>query len=168
MTTHLENMNSRKKQNWETPIDQFMEWCSRLGLSPVIDVCATKANTKCAKYFDKRSNGLKKQWTESWFMNPPYNEVAVWIRYAWNQFKEYGQDGLILVFNKTDTKWYHEFVWDQSKLKNRPNVETYPQSGRITFLENGTLPENPAPYGSVWIVFSKTKLRERLLRQCGL
>ena len=60
---------------WETPQVLFNELNEEFGF--VLDVCATKENTKCNFYYSKKNNGLNKKWTTQldlgWkWMNPPY------------------------------------------------------------------------------------------------
>ena len=56
---------------WETPIDLFYKLSDEFGGFD-LDPCATKANAKCLRYFDKSMDGLKQKWEGRVFMNPPY------------------------------------------------------------------------------------------------
>jgi phage N-6-adenine-methyltransferase len=163
---HLKSLNSRKKQDWETPTELFDRWTTKLALTPILDVCADNDSSKCERYYDKDDDALSKDWLYPWFMNPPYDEDGKWVKYAWKQFIKYKQDGLIIVFNKTDVSWFHEVIYDIKKLKIKKNIEVYFEKGRVKFLDNGEVPDNPAPRGVMIIVFSTSSLKERRKR-CG-
>ena len=48
-----------------------------------VDVCATKANAKIARYWDKGSNGLLQPWSgERVWCNPPYRDIPPWLDLA--------------------------------------------------------------------------------------
>jgi phage N-6-adenine-methyltransferase len=161
---HLKSMNSRSKQDWETPLETFDYWTEKLALTPILDVCATDETSKCERYYTKEDNALVKDWINPWFMNPPYDEVSKWMEYSWKQFLKYRQDGMIIVFNKTEVKWFHKLIYDEKKLRLRKNVEVYFGKGRLKFLENGLPSKHPAPHGIMVIVFSTTSLKERRKR----
>jgi phage N-6-adenine-methyltransferase len=163
---YLDNMNVRAKQDWETPVSLFNKWTEKLALTPILDTCATDETSKCERYYTVEDDALTKQWHTPWFMNPPYESVEKWVEYAWKQFIKFKQDGMIVVFNKTDVKWFHKIVYDVDKLKLRKNVELYFEKGRIKFLEDGIPSKHPSPHGIMIIVFSMTSLKERRKR-CG-
>ena len=69
------------KDNWETPADVFDPVQREFGI--LLDVCATADNTKCARYFTPTDDGIKQDWgTNICWMNPPFSEVADWLRKA--------------------------------------------------------------------------------------
>jgi len=136
---------------WETPLDIFQQGIKRTGIIPELDVCCTKQNTKCISYFTKEGNGLYLEWIRDWFCNPPYSEVDKWIERANNQSMKHKTNGFMLIFHKSDTKWYHKYIY---------NIETesylhkiYPIKGRVNFLLNGNQVKNSSPYDSIFIEF---------------
>lgn len=157
---------------WETPPDILKEIMEKHNIHPTLDVCATPQNTKFPKYFTPEDNALEQEWVEDFFMNCPYSEIVQWMKKAYEQHKQYNVNALILVFAKTSTKWWHEFV--------EGKAETHFQKGRIRFLLNGiepryckkckkrstednpwcptcddTIPKSSPTYDSVWIIFRK-------------
>lgn len=76
---------------------------------------------------------------------------------AYAEHKKWNVNGLILVYSKTDTKWFNRYVYDQSKAKWLG--EFYPIPGRIKFWKNGKKTEFPAPYPSCLIVYRSKKRR---------
>ncbi len=137
---------------WETPPDVFKKFCNKVDIFPELDVCATKSTTKCRYYFGpdhpnfRHRNGLENLWNRPFFMNPPYTEKEEWIEYAINQSIAWGVPCIILVFAKTDTKWWQRFVTDNDFVKVHFHV------GRIRFWKNGKPGPAPAPYGNAWLV----------------
>lgn len=159
---------------WETPPDVLAEAMKKYDIHPTLDVCATAQNTKFPKYISPELNSLTRYWPYDFFMNPPYSEISLWMKKAYKQHKENNVNALILVFAKTSTKWWHEYV--------EGKAETHFQKGRIRFLLNGiepryckkckkrstednpycsvcgcNIPKSSPTYDSVWIIFRKEK-----------
>lgn len=53
---NTETMFSSKTCEWETPIEFFQELNAKYHFT--MDVCATKENAKCEKFFTKEDDGL--------------------------------------------------------------------------------------------------------------
>lgn len=120
---------SSKSDDWETPQPLFDRLNERYHFG--LDVCASAKNAKCARYFDRETDGLKQSWTGRCWMNPPYG-------------REIGKkrQGLVvcLLPARTDTAWFHDYC-----LK-----------GQYTFLR-GRLKfgnaKNSAPFPSMIVIF---------------
>ena len=127
---------------WATPRAFFAEVSKELGPFD-LDPCATKANAKCARFFDKRKDGLKQRWTGRVWMNPPYGrEIGAWMRKAF----EAAQGGVIvvcLVPARTDTAWWHDYAAKGSIRFIR---------GRLKFNDG----KQSAPFPSALIGFGVT------------
>lgn len=147
---HLSNI--KVYDDWETPIDLYRLGVEQIDFTPELDVCATAESSKCSKYY-KRPEGLYKAWNVDFFMNPPYSEVDIWIKRAYEQTRKYNVNGLILVFNKSDTIWYDKYVYSQ-QMENWI-AKLIPIKGRINFLKNGIKSKNSSPYPSCWLVYQK-------------
>jgi site-specific DNA-methyltransferase (adenine-specific) len=135
---------------WETPQDLLGKILHKIDFVIDLDVCATKNNSKFPHYFTKELDALKRSWKDNFFMNPPYSQIDLWIKKAWNEVQKHKVNGLILTFAKTDTKWFHEFVYDSEK--NVWKSEFLPIKSRVKFLKDGTESKNSAPYPSCWII----------------
>lgn len=145
-----------KQDEYETPPAKFRYWCQEYNVKLLLDVCGTKKQAdRLGLPFNlsKRDNALKCKWDMPFFMNPPYSQVAEWMRYAYLQALEHHVDGMILTYAKTDTKWWHDYV-----ERNR-KAEVHFIKGRIRFNYNGKPTSNSAPYPSVVIIFRKDKKR---------
>tara|TARA_Y100001001_G_C7965491_1_gene294032 strand:+ start:826 stop:1320 length:495 start_codon:yes stop_codon:yes gene_type:complete len=135
--------------DWETPQSLFDEACKKYKVRPTLDVCATRRNKKCATFFSKQS--LNKQWNKSFFMNPPYGKGVIdkWIKYAYEQHLKHNVTGLALIFAKTETAWWWNYIQDKA--------EVYFIKGRVHFQLDGKTPKNSAPYGSCWVIWRRVK-----------
>ena len=67
------------KNEWGTPQQPFEDALKKHKLKPTLDVCASKKNKMCKKYFGydhivlSRRNGLTCAFDEDFYMNPPYD-----------------------------------------------------------------------------------------------
>lgn len=131
---------------WETPQDLFDNLNKEFHF--ILDVCATKENTKCVFYFTKEENALNRDWGKKvCWMNPPYDKtINLWMKKAY----EASQSGATVVClirgRSTDTKWWHEFIMRASEIRFI--------KGRLRFCLNGKPFEtNTYPYNNILIVF---------------
>ena len=132
------------KEDWETPQDLFDELDREFDF--FLDVCATKENTKCKRYFTKEDDGLKKDWYMEnsckgnyLWMNPPYGrEIGDWIKKASEE-----RQVVALLPARTDTKYFHDYIY------NKPNVEIRFLKGRLKFSNS----KNSAPFPSMIVIF---------------
>lgn len=119
------NGNGRE---WATPPEVFNPLHQEFGFT--LDVCATAANAKCARFFDEATNGLLQEWGRSTcWMNPPYGrEIYAWTRKA----REEAARGAIVVGllpASTDLAWWHEDVVGYADVRYL--------RGRVRFLTDG-------------------------------
>jgi phage N-6-adenine-methyltransferase len=161
-----------KDEDWETPINLFAKFCLEKKVTPILDVCAGKGNSKCVKAFTKKENGLIQQWDVDFFFNPPYNNVKEWVDKAYYEHRKHNVTGVGLIFAKTDTKMWHRCI--------EGIAEVYFIEGRVKFEKKGVVPKycrkckvmriqedpicpdclrmmntNSAPYPSCWVVWRK-------------
>jgi phage N-6-adenine-methyltransferase len=102
-----------------------------------LDVAASDANAKCARYFTIDDNGLAESWAgERVWCNPPFSDCAAWVNKAWLEHEGAGCIVMLLPANRTDQPWWHEMV---EPYRDRPGsglrVEFLP--GRLRFLRPG-------------------------------
>lgn len=82
------------------------------------------------------------------FLNPPYSKCRAFIAKAAEEARK-GCTVVCLVPSRTDTRWWHEHVWDGTTHQPRPGVEVRFLRGRLKF--GGS--KNSAPFPSVVIIF---------------
>jgi phage N-6-adenine-methyltransferase len=123
---------------WGTPQWLFDALDKEFGFT--LDPCTDGTNSKCAKFFSAKENGLLRDWgTDSVFMNPPYSECEEWMRKAYGAAQE-GATVVCLVPARTDTFWWHEYA-----MKGEVRL----LRGRLKFGSSDGL----APFPSAVIVF---------------
>lgn len=114
----------------------FAELDERLGPFTV-DVAASALNAKCAKFYDRETDGLAQSWAgETVWCNPPYSEIAPWIRKAWAEHVDATRIVMLLPSTRTEQQWWQLMV---EPFRDRPGspltVEFLP--GRMHFLRPG-------------------------------
>lgn len=139
MNTDL--MFSSEKDDWETPQDFFDALNAEFHFT--VDVCANEQNHKCGHYYTKEQDGLSQEWDGVVWCNPPYGkEVYKWVEKA-SDSQANGATVVMLVAARTDTKWFHDYIY------NHENVEVRFVKGRLKF--GGS--KNAAPFPSMVVVF---------------
>ena len=83
-----------------------------------------------ATSFNELDNGLLQQWRGFVFCNPPYGRKCV----AWLERMALHNDGVALIFARTDTKMFFKYVWPIAS-------SILFIKGRVTFhYEDGSAP----------------------------
>ena len=81
-----------------------------------LDPCATPENAKCEKYFTKEEDGLSKSRdNQNVFCNPPYwKEIKNRVQKAY-----FTRGGVVVMLlpARTDTKWFHDYIWKKSEIR---------------------------------------------------
>lgn len=147
---HLANI--KIQDNYGTPPSLYAQACQKYNIFPTLDVCATEQNAKCSKFITEKEDSLLFQWEETFFMNPPYSKVEKFMKKAYYQHLKHGVEGLCLIFAKTDTKFWHNFV------ENKAEVHFI--KGRIKFYKDGYPTKNSAPYPSCFVIYRLERTAE--------
>ena len=143
--THLGNISIQDE--WVTPKALLCSAIIKFDILPFLDVACTEKNAQFSAYITKEDNALLHEWKTDFYANPPYSKVYDFMKKAYESHKKYNVTGLILVYAKTDTRWWHEFVEDKA--------EVHFIKGRVKFYLNGQISENSAPYPSCWVIYRK-------------
>jgi phage N-6-adenine-methyltransferase len=126
------------RQDWETPPEIFEPLNKEFGFT--LDVCATPANAKCARYYTIEDDGLLQPWYGVCWMNPPYGRgIMAWIQKAYESALS-GATVVGLVKATPDTRWWHEYVCA---------AEVRFLKGRITFVGA----KGRAPFPSAILIY---------------
>ncbi len=136
-------MFSSKTDQWETPQDFYDGLNAEFGFT--LDPCANENNHKCEKYYTKETDGLSQSWDgERVFCNPPYGrEIGYWVKKCYLHGKSGNGIAVMLVPARTDTKWFHEYIYSKT------NVEVRFLKGRLKFGRS----KNSAPFPSMVVIF---------------
>jgi len=103
MLGFIHESQHNESQEWYTPKSVF----DALGLEFDLDAASPGADIvpwiPAKKHLTIKENGLKTPWEGRVWLNPPYGqETPKWIK----KFAAYS-DGVMLVFSRTDTRWFH-------------------------------------------------------------
>jgi phage N-6-adenine-methyltransferase len=137
---------SSSSDNWATPQDFFDKLNEEFHFT--LDVCATPENAKCERYFTPEMDGLKQEWTGVCWCNPPYSQIKQWIQKA-SESASNGATVVMLIPARTDTSYWHQYIWDTEHHRPRPGVEVRFIKGRLKF--GGS--KNSAPFPSAVVIF---------------
>ncbi len=143
-------MAQSNSDEWGTPVNLFIGACVEFNVEPVLDVCATFQNTKCPIFFNKESDGLKQDWDQDFFMNPPFSKAKFWIKKAFDEHRKFNVNGIAVLAARTDTKAWHDYILGQA------NCEVIFIQGRVKYLDEQSNPSiNPSPFPSALVVWRK-------------
>ena len=88
-------------------------------------------------------DGLNCEWGARTFCNPPYSQIAKWVKKAYEESQK-GKTVVLLIPSRTDTRWWHDYC----------------MKGEIRFIK-GRLKfgdaKNSAPFPSAVVIFTPTK-----------
>lgn len=144
---NTEVLFSSECMTWETPQLFFNQINEEFNFT--LDVCAFNENKKCDRFISPQENALTRNWDngdnkEICWMNPPYGRgIGVWIKKAYEQ-AERGNTIVALIPSRTDTKWFHEYIYNKHEIRFI--------KGRLKFGDS----VNAAPFPSMLIIFKPT------------
>ncbi|GAG14903.1 unnamed protein product, partial [marine sediment metagenome] len=103
--THESTHNESKE--WYTPPEIF----KALNLDFDLDVASPGAEfvpwIPATNHLTILDNGLATPWSGRVWLNPPYgSDTPEWIA----RFCKYDGEGIMLVFARTDTRWFHQYA----------------------------------------------------------
>lgn len=128
-----------------------------------VDACATPENARLERYWTVHDNSLA--WDFSWerervWCNPPHSNLGPWVDKAWGAWQgTYHTDVARLIVmlvpaNRTEQKWWQEFVEPNRDRRQHLSVEFLP--GRMRFIAPGQTevgPNERPPYGCCLLVW---------------
>lgn len=82
------------------------------------------------------------------FLNPPYSRVADFVRKARAEADAGNALVVLLLPARTDTKWFHDCIWDPTANAPHTRAEINFLRGRLKFSESA----NSAPFPSMLVV----------------
>ena len=122
-----------------------------------VDVAAAAHNTKCERYFTREQDGTAQDWSgERVWCNPPYSEIAPWIRKAWDAWASTSGIVMLLPANRTEQQWWQLMVEPFRDRVGSP-LTTRNLPGRMRFLKPGQTavgPNNRPPFGCVLLIWA--------------
>lgn len=133
---------SHDSDEWETPQWLFDKLNKEFNFN--LDLAATKENAKTSMFCSKENSGLTGIFRGNFniWCNPPYSDIKNWCKRCYELSNDVNIV-VMLVPARTDTKWFHEFCYNQK------NVEIRFIKGRLKFGES----KNSAPFPSMIVIF---------------
>lgn len=127
-------INKSLTDHWGTPRDFYNELNDEFHFN--FDPCPYQSD------FD----GLKIDWKERNFVNPPYSDIKNWSRKC-REEQIKGNLSVLLIPPRTDTKYFHEYIYRFAELRF--------VKGRLKFqnLEKPMEKSKPAPMPSMICIF---------------
>jgi len=144
---------SSKDEAWRTPKYVFDYYNKVYKFN--FDAAATPDNALTRSYLTKHENALEESWCRKGskrkiWLNPPYSRhMYPWLEKAWKE-SEKGCLVAVLLFARTDTKWWHEIV-----MKHAWKIHFI--KGRLKFLhaKTGKEAKSGATAPSCVVVFKR-------------
>lgn len=131
---------SSKSDEWSTPNKIYDDLNNEFNFN--LDPCSSEVNHKCENYFTIEDDGLSKNWGGyRVFCNPPYSNIAAWVKKAWQESTKDNTLVVLLIPARTDTKYFHEYIYQRSEIRFI--------KGRLKFGES----KNSAPFPSMIVIF---------------
>jgi phage N-6-adenine-methyltransferase len=135
---------SHKSDEWETPQALFDELDYEFDFN--FNPCASENNHKTKDFLTIKQDGLTFPWGGlRVFVNPPYSNITAWAEKCYYEILQCASVIVLLVPARTDTKWFHKYIYKQS------NVEIRFIKGRLKFGDS----KNSAPFPSMVVVFRR-------------
>ena len=107
MPTVNQTWFNRPKIDYETPNEIFAPLQKEFGIT--IDVCASRENSKCSRFYSISENAFKQKWEGVCWMNPPFGrEMKKWVKKAYESAKD-GAVVICLLPARTNTNWWHDY-----------------------------------------------------------
>jgi site-specific DNA-methyltransferase (adenine-specific) len=109
-------MYTSNSDEWATPQEFFDKLDEEFHFT--LDPCATAENAKCKKFFTKDQDGLSQDWAgETVWCNPPYGKtIGQWCKKCY-EHSLHGDVAVMLIHARTDTQWFHEWVYGKAELR---------------------------------------------------
>ena len=147
-----------------TPQDFFDEMTRRFGPF-TLDVAAAPHNAKCEQYYTRAEDGLLQPWhtgAQEWgeivWCNPPYSDMAAWIKKAWNEWDSGRVRRIVMLApaNRTEQAWWQDHVEPDRDRPASP-MRTEFIRGRTRFIKAGQTeikPNERPPFGCVLLIWA--------------
>lgn len=140
-----------------TAPDVFAPLDERFGFT--VDVAASERNAKCERFYTLTDDGLAQSWAdESVWCNPPYSDIAPWVRKAWAEHRHARAVVLLVPANRTEQSWWQGMV---EPYRDRPGSPLRVEfiAGRLRFVRPGQSrlePNNRPPFGCCLLIWQTT------------
>lgn len=101
------NTNTTNNDEWLTP-PSIIKALGPFDLDPCSPV--NRPWDTATKHYTKEQDGLTQSWKRRVWLNPPYGRET----FKWLEKLYYHGNGIALIFARTETKGFHEQVWNRA------------------------------------------------------
>lgn len=120
-----------------------------------VDVAAAAHNTKCDRFYTREQDGLAQSWAgETVWCNPPFSDLAPWIRKAWAEHRA-ATIVMLIPANRTEQKFW-QFMVEPYRDRAGSPLTTRFLLDRMRFLKPGQTavgPNERPPFGCVLLIW---------------
>lgn len=154
--SNLDVMYSSGKDDWGTPINLFESLHKEFNFN--LDGAANESNHLCSEWLGPGGlyqDALLHEWgSRNVFLNPPYSQCKQFIAKAVEQSISNSAFVCALIPARTDTKFWHDYIWDTTISAFYPHVSQCRFiKGRLKFTVDGKPSKNSAPFPSCLVMF---------------
>jgi len=100
--------HNSQKDEWLTP-PHIIESLGEFDLDPCSPINRPWDTAK--NHYTIEDNGLEKKWNGRVWLNPPYDHLKMWNWFY--KLSKHG-NGIALLFARTETKGFFDFIWDKA------------------------------------------------------
>ena len=153
--THKETFEEQKER-YETPYEDY-EWLESLVKKlklpvPTLDIMASRKNTKCIHYLDKKYDSTKNDFVildkkrkkrvripKSIFLNAPHKKYQFMVPQCEKQWKKYGFTEIALIPSRNERTKYWKKVIEPNRFEvvNNGHIFYFPLDKRFIFEIDG-------------------------------
>lgn len=168
--THPQQGYNEAVDDRATTWEDFQPLSDRFG-GFTIDVAASYANKKCARFYSRDDDGLSKSWAgERVWCNPPYSVIPPWVEKAHAEAETAELIVMLLPANRSEQQWWQSLV---EPIRDRPGsrlaVEFLP--GRMRFIKpssDGIGPNERPPFGCCLLIWNGDRSSKSVVSQGAL
>lgn len=140
---------------WGTPLDLFADLDAEFHFD--LDVAASATNHLCARYLTRAEDALTAPWPgQRCYCNPPYGrQIRQWVQRAVEESLYHDKLVVMLVPARTDTVWFHRYLWCRRYHRPVSGVQLRFLPGRLRYVLPGGAAQ-PAPFPSLVVVLGRS------------
>ena len=107
------NTNTTNSDEWLTP-PEIIKSLGDFNVDPCSPI--NRPWDTANIHYNINDNGLQQEWVGRVWLNPPYGrETFKWIEKLYLHSISGCSAGTALIFARTETKGFHEFIWDKAQ-----------------------------------------------------
>lgn len=155
---------------WETQQDLFEKLSKKYNIKPMLDVAASRKNTKCSVWYDgltDETDALKNDWCcyppDGWpkvfvdtWLNGPHSKTKSFVLKAHEQWQKHNINILMLVPLQTLGRKYFNDIFD-NYITPQKGVEWHRVQPRPTFIHPDQKESENAKQEYIVIIWRKRK-----------